>query len=297
MFYRKRGLLLLFKTLGPEINKLDFQSYLFLWTKELSKPFYDFVSFQKRAFSFQAERDLETLKNLKLFTETKTKWILKKRLNLKELKKGFKTKDLKFLSFIKSKYRFKKGDKLLKAVFLKDPYYAFYSKKSKNPRLKKERNEVLSYPKLSNEKILFTIGYEGKSIDSYLNLLFQNGVKVLCDVRKTSVSRKYGFSKSRLKELCGKLNIEYRALNNLGVKLELRKKYKPIGDLKGLFKVYRSTVLKTEKESINVLRELLNKKKRIALACVEKEHTSCHRHCLSDFIEKKEKEGLKVVAL
>ena len=52
----------------------------------------------------------------------------------------------------------------------------------------------------------FTIGYEGRAIDEYMNLLLENHVKVLCDVRKNPISRKRGFSKTALSE---ELNLNF----------------------------------------------------------------------------------------
>jgi len=43
-----------------------------------------------------------------------------------------------------------------------------------------------------------TIGYEGSSLEGYLNRLLHAGVTLLCDVRRNPLSRKYGFSKSTL---------------------------------------------------------------------------------------------------
>ena len=45
------------------------------------------------------------------------------------------------------------------------------------------------------QNTLFTIGYEGISIDTYINKLLQNYIKTLVDVRKNAYSNKFGFSK------------------------------------------------------------------------------------------------------
>ncbi len=52
---------------------------------------------------------------------------------------------------------------------------------------------------------LFTIGYEGISIDSYIFKLLENNISHVIDVRKNPASMKYGFSKSQLVRLLGKL--------------------------------------------------------------------------------------------
>lgn len=57
--------------------------------------------------------------------------------------------------------------------------------------------------------MLFTIGYEGSSLDGYLNRLIKNNVRTLIDLRRNPLSRKYGFSKKTLAETVKKLGIDY----------------------------------------------------------------------------------------
>ena len=47
-----------------------------------------------------------------------------------------------------------------------------------------------------SKAVLFTVGYEGRTLDAYLDLLIRNNVKILCDVRKNPFSMKYGFSRN-----------------------------------------------------------------------------------------------------
>jgi uncharacterized protein (DUF488 family) len=61
----------------------------------------------------------------------------------------------------------------------------------------------------NEHKTLFTIGYEGKGIEKFLNSLIKNNIKVLCDVRKNPLSRKFGFSKTKLEHLCKQIEIYY----------------------------------------------------------------------------------------
>jgi hypothetical protein len=45
---------------------------------------------------------------------------------------------------------------------------------------------------------LFTIGYQGRTLEDSLNVLLTASVTLLCDVRRNPVSRKPGFSKGVL---------------------------------------------------------------------------------------------------
>ena len=59
------------------------------------------------------------------------------------------------------------------------------------------------------QKTLFTIGYEGISIDAYINKLLSNHIKTLVDVRKNAYSNKFGFSKKEFKYCLEKAGVKY----------------------------------------------------------------------------------------
>jgi uncharacterized protein (DUF488 family) len=50
-----------------------------------------------------------------------------------------------------------------------------------------------------DKKYLFTIGYKGKSLEGFLNLLMKNEIAILVDVRHNPISGKFSFSKEKLK--------------------------------------------------------------------------------------------------
>ncbi len=41
--------------------------------------------------------------------------------------------------------------------------------------------------------MLFTIGYEGRGIEAFIDILIWNDSRILCDVRKNPISRKLVF--------------------------------------------------------------------------------------------------------
>lgn len=47
---------------------------------------------------------------------------------------------------------------------------------------------------------VFSIGYEGLTIDSFLNKLIANNITLVVDVRNNPQSMKYGFSKKSFKK-------------------------------------------------------------------------------------------------
>ena len=69
---------------------------------------------------------------------------------------------------------------------------------------------------------LLTIGYAGYDPDSFVARLRDHGVETIVDIRQNPVSRKRGFSKSKLERLLGENSIGYVHVRELGVPAELR---------------------------------------------------------------------------
>lgn len=128
-----------------------------------------------------------------------------------------------------------------------------------------------------------SIGYEGKSIDAFLNKLIRHNVSLLVDVRKNAFSMKKGFSKNRLKHYLKKAGIDYLHFPELGVESDKRRGLNSEAAYQELFKGYRKSLL-TRKEKIVEL-EALGKEDKVALMCFEADKNFCHRGVLSDFLK------------
>ena len=129
---------------------------------------------------------------------------------------------------------------------------------------------------------LFTIGYEGISLEEYLNRLIKNNVKLLVDVRKNPLSQKYGFSKSSLTRYCGNLGIDYIHIPEVGIDSSKRRELNSQADYDELFKEYCETILLDTTAIQKTMVELLERYKRIALTCFEAETCQCHRTHLAE---------------
>jgi len=152
-----------------------------------------------------------------------------------------------------------------------------------------------------SEKILFTIGYESKSIDSYINQLVQNDVRCLVDVRKNAYSNKFGFKKNDLTNCLNSCDIVYIHISDLGIESQARKKagagiYNKFDNnlslfaednysVSDLFSDYKENLDKKEK-SLLYLEEIIEKYKHIALTCFELKHFNCHRNIIANYFEK-----------
>ena len=133
---------------------------------------------------------------------------------------------------------------------------------------------------------IFTIGYEGKDIDAFLNILLKNEINLLVDVRKNAFSMSFSFTKNKLMNYLKKTGIEYLHTPELGIEGELREGLSTINDYHNLFKQYEATTLKDNFESVmRIIR--LSEEKRAALMCFETDKNMCHRGVIAKNIENK----------
>lgn len=132
---------------------------------------------------------------------------------------------------------------------------------------------------------LFTLGYEGLSIDAYLNLLVTSHIAVLVDVRRNSLSRKYGFSKQQLILATRLAGVMYQHIPELGVPSHLRQHLNNETSYRILFEHYATSLLPKHLESIEQVKYLLTEKRRIVLMCFEADPQFCHRHKIVEYLQ------------
>src|SRR5574344_1017887 len=103
---------------------------------------------------------------------------------------------------------------------------------------------------------LFTVGYEGRDVDLFLNILIKNDIDVLIDVRKNPFSMKFDFTKNSLKNYLENLEIRYLHIPKLGIEGEKRKDLLTLKDYKKLFEDYEKTTIKDNPELLDNIVEL-----------------------------------------
>src|SRR5579859_4738433 len=77
---------------------------------------------------------------------------------------------------------------------------------------------------------LYTIGYQGRTLDDLIDLLMSNGVQVVVDVRHTPWSHKLGFTKKSLAAELAAHGIDYVHLRQFGSDPAIRRRLKEPGD-------------------------------------------------------------------
>ena len=136
---------------------------------------------------------------------------------------------------------------------------------------------------------LSTIGYEGRSLEGYLNLLLRSGVTLLCDVRRNPFSRKWGFSKNTLAMGCEAVGIRYENLPELGIAAEKRHAVESEQDRDALFADYERQTLPQASAAIERIGDRIQSGERVALTCYELKPQDCHRSRLATAVVRRAK--------
>ena len=298
LYYREKIILSLLEEFDNYLGKTQLQKYLFLFTRMQQEPSYDFIPYNFGCFSFQANKDLENLQKDKLVSDDDG-WKLTS--SSKVYKDMLTNDDRKILFKIRKNYKQLSKNNLVRYVYLNYPYYTIHSTIKDDVLTKDEQssiNRVIEneYNLNDTTSVLFTIGYEGISFETYINKLIQNNIKVLIDVRKNPFSHKYGFSKNTLATVVTKLGIKYVHIPALGIVTEKRQKLETLEDYRVLFDEYETTLPSKHTELQKII-QYMNDYGRVALTCFEKNVEMCHRTRIKDYIKHNLQNNITVVEL
>jgi uncharacterized protein (DUF488 family) len=121
-----------------------------------------------------------------------------------------------------------------------------------------------------------TIGYEGATIERFLEALIDAEITCLVDVRAVPVSRKKGFSKRQLEQRLAEVGIRYVSLKGLGDPKPGRDAARA-GNYNDFRRIYRRH-LETDVAQVDLKAVLeLAYADNICMLCYEKNPTECHR--------------------
>jgi uncharacterized protein (DUF488 family) len=278
MYYRRKLLLGILEEFDGVLSHTKLQKILLLVTRKQVDKSFDFVPYKYGSFSFQANQDLSTLSKKEILIDKAntrgSDWVINStEVYFPTLKK----EDQAAIKQTKKEVAKLNQKELVKYTYIKYPYFAIKSQIVNELLTNKELEKVNAQKRSFDTPAFFTIGYEGISLETYLNKLIINDVKLLCDVRKNPLSMKYGFSKNQLKRACESVGIEYLHIPQLGIVSEKRTDLKTIKDYNRLFDEYEKTTLVENRVHLEEIHKLTEKFKRIAITCFEKEPCMCHR--------------------
>ncbi len=283
MYYRRKILLALLQQFGGLLTRTDLQKLLFLFCIDQKKPVYEFIPYKYGCFSFQANQDLATMKKYNQIEESGNNW---KITDGTDYLSQLNMQDRIGLVNFTNKYRSLRGDDLIRFVYENHPYYAINSSIAQSLLSSGAYGTVVKLKPCKDSYRLFTIGYEGKSVEYYTNQLIGEDIKVLCDVRRNPFSMKYGFSKNQLKSIVENVGIRYLHIPELGIESGKRQELNTAADYRLLFEDYEMNSLPGLSKEIEALYRLFKDRRRIALTCFEADFHCCHRSIVARAVEK-----------
>lgn len=281
-YYRRKIILALLELFGRKLSATQLQKYLFLFTrKQQGQCAFDFVPYKYGCFSFQANQDVYTLSKYGYLTITDDE--------TREISLAHPTNymfeldmfDQQAMRDIYEQFGCLSQNELIRYTYIRYPFYAINSTIAERILTPDELQRVVEQRRKFSDIQLFTIGYEGRSLEEYLKRLIINDIHVLCDVRKNAYSQKFGFSKSQLENACNGIGIQYIHVPELGIESNQRQNLYTQQDYDNLFVQYSQTTLLENSIVLQYVYDLIQRNKRVALTCFEKNPHQCHRHVIA----------------
>lgn len=150
-----------------------------------------------------------------------------------------------------------------------------------SPKVQAAKKQAWNTPRSIDESDFYTVGYSGRTIDTFIDALEQAGIVTLIDIRHTPVSRyKPDFSKRNLERHLAGHGIEYLHCPDLGVPRDIRSRTVNRSGREAIWEWYDEHVVPTV-ASRNLHWFFNSAAHPVALMCTEIDPTACHRHRLA----------------
>lgn len=276
MLVRQKVLLRLIDHAGGQMSRMRLVKSAFLLARtgncsEL-RAFYQFVPYDQGPFSFTLYHELGTLiRNGYLVAASGHVIQLATDVPIPSIDRGLERE----IALLEKHY----GE--LSTTALVDLVYGHYPEFTVNAIQPERRMAERPRAKCA----VYTIGYEGLQVDGFLNILVQKGIRQIIDVRGHPVSRRYGFHKSTLSRLCGRLDIEYRHVPELGIPSESRAALLRPSDNEQMLDDYENAILPAHKEAVSRIANWVRTQASV-LVCMEADPRCCHRSRLAAQVAK-----------
>lgn len=291
MLYRRKLLLNLIDRLdSPTTLKIQKLMFLFRFLPSDSPALYEFIPNQYGCYSLTLHSDQKALEHQGLITIQKAESPIESTIsinqyNLKMFDISLKASETLNLERIVKQYGNKSNDELIDITYHLKPQYAYRScllARFSDDTEFMEKIERTKAKIISSDHCIYTIGYEGLSIDAFLKKLIQNNVSTLVDVRKNAFSMRPEFSKTALKNALQQVDIAYVHEPGVGIETTKRKELLPDNKRGELFEWYERNTLPQCDWFIDIVSGLY-KTGSVAFMCYEKKPEDCHRSHLASF--------------
>lgn len=276
---RQKTVLAILDAVGRELGHTTLVKLAFLVRTETRwgrvGAFYDFVPYKYGPFSFTLYRDLRALAASGYLVETEETVSLGTPMPTPTVN-ALRSLPLNAFAAVRQVVtRYGKLDcrSLVHEVYRRYPWYAV------NSEIKRPRPCPIKGSSPATTAV-YTIGYEGRSVDCFLHDLLLAGIQAIVDVRANPVSRKYGFARRSLSALAKRVGLDYSHLPQLGIPSAHRKGLTDEASYQQLLNRYEFEMLPQRVGDIDRLIGLLARRPS-ALMCMEKDARMCHRSRLA----------------
>lgn len=284
---RQKALLALVEALGGQVPRTDMQKLLFLWMQSWKggDPPFDFVPHRFGAFSYTSYADWTNLVRKGLLRDDAQDWAItpagRDAIRKQDRLRG------RARTFVE-RAPTARGDELVALTYHRAPFFAIRSEivqrvLAGDTRALQRIEEARPAP---GPPGITTIGYEGRSLESYLVTLLEAGVTLLCDVRRNPVSRRYGFARSTLSRACEGVGLRYEHLPELGIASSERQDLHTQADYDALFALYERETLPSQGAALGHIADRVRSGERVALTCCERLPQQRHRRCVADALSR-----------
>jgi uncharacterized protein (DUF488 family) len=130
--------------------------------------------------------------------------------------------------------------------------------------------------------VIFTLGYQQRSIVEFVALAREAGVGVIIDVRETAWSHKPGFSKSAFVAALATAGIQYVHASFAGNPKWLRDNAENHAECLDWYAWYLTEFEEVLEAFETLVREVQRSGRRAALTCFERHAGDCHRSILAE---------------
>ncbi len=287
-YYRRKLLLALIEVFDGNLSNTDCEKLLFNFCKVTGKNYYDFFPYYFGPFSFVSYYDKRRLTEQGLLKQAQDFQLNTKHSYLEELEPSDKQ------VLIELKMSGLRGNRLIRKTYKENPLYTVRSEILIDLFDAQEIRQIQIAWNTDKTPLVFTLGYEGLTIDAFLNKLIASNIMAVVDIRSNPQSMKYGFSKKSFSDYIEKAGIKYFHIPELGVPSTMRKGLGINTSHEQLFQKYETDLLPKQKDAQIKLLDLIDAYTRVVLVCFEADPFSCHRRTLVEYLQK-EKVLLKPV--
>jgi uncharacterized protein (DUF488 family) len=141
---------------------------------------------------------------------------------------------------------------------------------------------------------IWTIGHSTRTIDTFISLLEEHGVRLLADVRSLPGSKRYPqFNKETLTDSLGKTGIRYEHFPELGGRRKAKPESKNTAWRNASFRGYADYMETKEfRKGIERFIDVAAEFGPTAIMCAEAVWWRCHRSLISDYLKAR---GIEVI--